>query len=186
MDIELKRSFQLDNEITLRAWRESDIAQAFDVVIRNREHLQEYMHWMTPDYSLETATGFITNSIAKAAERKNLGLGIFRGEGIIGSIGFVEFHWAERKTEIGYWIAKGEEGKGIITRACKLLIDYAFDELNMNRIEIHCSAENWRSAAVPERLGFLKEGVLRQAHLRNGRLHDFAIYGLLAEDRERF
>ncbi len=186
MDIELKTEFRLDDEIILRAWTEADVQQAFDVVIRNREHLQEYMHWMTPDYSLETARGFISNAISSAAELKNLGLGIFRGEEIIGSVGFVEFDWKARKTEIGYWIAKGEEGNGIITRACKLLIDYAFDELNMNRIEIQCAAENHRSAAVPERLGFQKEGMLRQAEFRNGRLHDFLIYGLLAEDRKRF
>ena len=95
-------------------------------------------------------------------------------------------HQGERHVECqggGYWLDRGEVGKGVVTRACRTLIKYAFEELGMNRIEIQCSAENRRSAAVPERLGFTKEGVLRQAELRNGKLHDFSIYGLLAEDQ---
>lgn len=182
MDKELRTEFRLDDEIVLRGWREDDIVIALDVVLRNREHLQSFMHWMTADYSIESARKFLNAAIANRRDRKNLGLGIFRGEQLIGSIGFVEFNWTTRKTEIGYWIDKDEEGKGIITRACRLLITYAFEELEMNRVEIHCSAENLRSAAVPERLGFTKEGVLRQTELRNGKLRDFKIYGLLAED----
>ncbi len=52
----------------------------------------------------------------------------------------------------------------------------------MNRVEIRCSTENSRSAAVPERLGFKLEGTLRQAEVLHGRAHDFLIFGLLAED----
>jgi ribosomal-protein-serine acetyltransferase len=141
------------------------------------------MHWMSPDYSLESSRHFMSEGIAKRKAGETLGLGIFRGEDLIGSIGFVKFDWTSRRTEIGYWISKVEEGKGIITRATMLLIDYAFDDLNMNRIEIRCSAKNVRSAAVPERLGFKKEGYLRQAEFRNGHMHDFLIFGLLREDR---
>jgi len=182
MDKELRTEFRLDDEIILRAWRADDIQIAFDAVIRNREHLRPYMHWMTADYSLESSKKFLTEAIANRRERKNLGLGIFRDEQLIGSIGFVEFDWTSRKTEIGYWLDSEEEGQGIVTRACRTLIEYAFQELGMNRIEIRCSAENFRSAAVAERLGFTKEGTLRQAELRNGKLHDFCIFGLLADD----
>jgi len=69
-----------------------------------------------------------------------------------------------------------------VSAACRRLIQFAIDDLEMNRIEIHCSTENKRSAAIPERFGFTREGVLRQAALRDGKLHDFAIYGLLAAE----
>jgi ribosomal-protein-serine acetyltransferase len=184
MDIKLRTEFRLDDEITLRAWKESDIERGFEVVMRNQDHLQQFMHWMSPDYSIDSSRKFMSEGIAKQKAGESLGLGIFRGEDLLGSIGFVGFDWRSRRTEIGYWISKDEEGKGTITRATKLLIDYAFDELNMNRIEIRCSAENVRSAAVPERLGFEKEGYLRQAEFRNGHMHDFLIFGLLREDRQ--
>jgi ribosomal-protein-serine acetyltransferase len=182
MDKELRTEFRLDDEIVLRAWREDDIEIALNAVLRNRDHLQAFMHWMTPDYSIDHSKKFLTDAIANTRERKSLGLGMFRGGELIGSIGFVEFDWRSRRTEIGYWIDRAEEGKGIVTRACRLLIEYAFDDLDMNRIEIRCSAENVRSAAVPERLGFTKEGFLRQAEFRNGKFHDFFVFGLLAED----
>ena len=182
MDKELKTEFRLDDEIVLRAWRDNDVEIAFDAVLRNRGHLQPFMHWMTADYSIESSKRFITDAITNRGLRKNLGLGIFRTGKLIGSIGFVEFDWISRKTEIGYWIDSREEGKGIVSAATRLLIDYAFNDLEMNRIEIRCSSGNARSAAVPERLGFTKEGTLRQAEIRNGKLHDFNIYGLLADD----
>ena len=185
MDTELKTFFRLDDEITLRAWEEADVEHGFETVMRNRGHLQAFMHWMTPDYSMESARKFNSEAIKKRKSRESLGLGIYRGKLLIGSIGFVGFDWKARKTDIGYWLVKEEEGKGIITRATRMLIGYAFDELELNRIEIQCSSQNLRSAAVPERLGFKKEGVLRQAEFRNGQLRDFSIYGLLAQDRER-
>jgi len=182
MDKELEIQFQVDDDISLRAWSEHDLDDALDVVLRNREHLQIYMQWMTPDYSIESAKKFIADAIANRIGRKTLGLAIIRGDRLIGSIGFNRFEWPARVCEIGYWIDRDEEGKGIISRACRTMIDYAFDGLKMNRVEIRCSAENLRSASVPERLGFTKEGVLRQAELINGKLHDFNIYGLLAAD----
>jgi len=182
MDKELKSEFRLDDEITLRTFAESDAGTVLDVVSANREHLRTFMRWMSDDYSLETAKEFIARAIETRSKKENTGFGIFRGDKVIGSIGFVHFDWTARKTEIGYWIVKDEEGKGIISAATKLLIEYAFDELGMNRIEIRCSTENQRSAAVPLRLGFRKEGEFRQAELIHDRLHDFNIYALLADD----
>jgi len=183
VDDELTTTFQIDDDIRLRTFADGDAEVVFQTALRNRDHLIEFMHWMTPDYSISSAEEFIARSIKAVAAKSSLGFGIFRGQHFIGSIGFVQFDWAARKTEIGYWIDKLEEGKGIVTRSCERLIRYAFEDLNLNRIEIRCSTENVRSAAIPERLGFRKEGLLRQVELRNGRLHDFNVYGLLADDR---
>jgi ribosomal-protein-serine acetyltransferase len=182
MGPDLKTSFELGDRLILRTFREDDVEEVYKIVVRNRRHLQTYMHWMTPDYSRTSAAEFVTNSIAAAKAGENLSFGIFLGETLIGSIGFVHFNWEVRKTEIGYWIDKTEEGKGIVSAACKLLIEYAFGDLGLNRIEIRCSSENVRSAAIPVGFGFEKEGVLRQAELRDGKLQDFIIYGLLAAE----
>ncbi len=174
--------FQIDDQICLRPFRMEDADLVLKTVRENFEHLRSYMHWMVPDYSLRSAQEFIAASMAAANEKKSLGFGIFKEEHLLGSIGFVKFNWNAKSAEIGYWIAKSEEGKGLISKACETLINYAFRELGINRIEIRCSSENTRSAAVARRLGFRKEGVLRQSEWRNGRLHDFDIYGLLASE----
>ena len=70
----------------------------------------------------------------------------------------------------------------MVTRAVQTLVSYAFEVLDLRRVEIRCAKENRRSRAVPERLGFKKEGVLRESEWRHDRFYDMVIYGLLADD----
>lgn len=178
--------FQLTNEIELRPYVEADAEEIFATVKANYEHLRPFLHWVVPEYSVEMAKEFIEQSQKDSEEKIRQGFGIFFQEKLIGSIGFNKFDWDAKVTEIGYWLANDFSGQGIITTACKILINFAFNELNMNRIEIRCATENVRSRAIPERLGFQLEGVLRQALLRHNRLYDDAIYGLLKEDWRTF
>lgn len=173
---------KVDDKIELRPYVEKDAEELFAAVTANFEHLRPFLHWVTPDYSLEGARRFIEQSQKETAEKKRQGFGIFYNEKLVGSIGFVNFSWDSRRTEIGYWIAKDFEGKGIITKSCMTLINYAFDELELNRIEIRFATENIRSCGIPERLGFKLEGILRQALWRHTRLYDVAFYGLLKEE----
>lgn len=175
-------SFRLDNEVFLREFEADDAEIVYETVIANFEHLQRFMHWIVPDYNVDSARQFIAQTLASRVEKRSLGFGIFREERFIGSIGFTTFDWAAKKTEIGYWLAADEQGKGIITESCRRLIDLAISEMGMNRIEIRCSSKNLRSSAIPKKLGFRQEGYLRQAEFRNGELHDFEIYGVLAAE----
>ena len=59
MDLKLKTEFRIDDSITLRAWTEADVNDALEIVLRNRDHLQTFMRWMTPDYDLAVAQKFI-------------------------------------------------------------------------------------------------------------------------------
>lgn len=174
-------TFDLGRGVLLRRFRETDAEAIFETIKANEEHLH-FMHWITPDYSLAMAREFLERSSVAAERGESLGFGIFDRDRFIGSIGFVHFDRTARKTEIGYWIAADAEGKGIISRATRSLIDWAIRSENMNRIEIRCSTENIRSAAVPRRLGFTLEGRLRQSEFRHGRLVDFYVFGLLADE----
>lgn len=173
---------QIDNEIELRPFVESDAGAIFQTVKENLEHLHTFLHWANKDYDLESAKGFIKQSQFAAEQKLNESFGIFYKGELVGSIGFVLFKWTNRRTEIGYWISKDYEGRGIITKSCRELIKYAFEKLEMNRIEIHCATENTRSRAVPEKLGFKLEGILRQSEWRHTRFFDMAIYAILKEE----
>jgi len=175
-----KLSFDLGDGVMLRRFRETDTEAIFETAKKNEEHLH-FMHWITPDYSMQMAEEFLERSSLAAANGESLGFGIFRGEKFIGTVGFVYFDRQVRKTEIGYWLDADEEGKDIVSKATRALIDWAFG-YGMNRIEIRCSTENVRSAAVPRRLGFTLEGHMRQSEFRHGRLVDFYVFGLLADE----
>lgn len=168
--------------ITLRNFRPEEADAIFEVVQRNIAHLH-FMHWASPDYSLDSARDFVERSARNAAAGDSLSLGLFSSDEFIGSVGYVTFDTNARKTEIGYWIDAGFEGKGIVTDAVRCLVDFAFEQLRMNRIEIRCISENERSAAVAKRLGFRQEAHLREYEIRNGRAYDYLTFGLLRSDR---
>ncbi len=176
---------RVDDEIELRHWAESDAKIVYDLVERNHDHLRTFMEWIKPSHSLIDYEKFIQREIDGTADNERLGFGIFRGRRLIGTIGMINFDHDSRATEIGYWIDAAEEGKGIVSKSCEKLIDFAFGALGMNRVQIGCAAPNLRSAAIPERFGFTKEGTQRQHVLRDGKLMDFVTYGLLASEWKR-
>ena len=125
MDAWAVESLWVDEDIVLRQFSPDDVDIVFDSVHRNAEHLMEFMHWMVPDYSRKMSADFINTSIESRDRRESLGFGIFRQEDLLGAIGFASFDWHAMATEIGYWIDANEEGKGIVSRASKRLIDRA-------------------------------------------------------------
>jgi len=86
------------------------------------------------------------------------------------------------KTEIGYWLARDYWGQGIMTDAVKAYVNYAFEELGLLKLVAHCFELNAGSARVLEKNGFKLEGHLRKHFLKDGKLLDARIYGLLKED----
>ena len=88
----------------------------------------------------------------------------------------------DRRVELGYWLAQPYQGKGLMTRACQTLITYAFSELKMNKVEIRCATGNTASAAIPQRLGFTQEGIIRQAEWLYDHYVDLSLFGLLESE----
>ncbi len=69
-----------------------------------------------------------------------------------------------------------------MTRACRALVDYAFAKLQLNRVEIRCATGNLRSQAIPERLGFTREGTLREGEWLYDHFVDLIVYSMLARE----
>jgi RimJ/RimL family protein N-acetyltransferase len=84
--------------------------------------------------------------------------------------------------EIGYWIHKDFTNHGYATETAAALTKVAFEILGVGRLEIHCSVENSRSAAIPVKLGYTHEATLRKRSFAHGRLTDQMIWSLFAED----
>ena len=178
----LTRTFDLGDSVALRPFALKDAPLIYAAVKANYDHLRMFLHWVTPEFSKLTAKEFVRRTQANARDLTGGSWGIFSEGDLAGTIGFVKINWPSRHAEIGYWIGKGFEGRGLITRAAQTLINHSFNDLGLHRIEIHCAKTNRRSRAVPERLGFKREGILRQSEWRHDRFHDMVIYGLLADD----
>lgn len=114
-------------------------------------------------------------SLSDFIARTNFTLSIYdrNGEYFIGSTGLHKPNWDVRSFEIGYWIHKKFEGKGLIQESTIALTKYAFEVFRAQRVEIRCDARNERSLAVMKKIGFHQEGVLRNEDLgMDGSLRD--------------
>lgn len=176
---------QIRDGVFIRLLEERHAPEVFAVVDRERAYLRQWLPWV----DLTTKVGFIVNfirvSLQQFARGEGMAAGIWVGAEFAGGIGTNILDSVNRKVEISYWIASGFQGRGIVTAACRALIDHAFDERGLNRVEIHCAAGNEKSCAIPKRLGFQFEGVLREAELVNGNYLDINVYSMLLREWKR-
>lgn len=174
--------FGIDDETELRLLKERHAEELFVLMNQNRKYLREWLPWLDTNKSLDDTEEFIKGSLEQFANNSGFQSGIwFRGR-LVGVIGYHKIDWANRATSIGYWLGASFQGKGLMTKACRVLVDYAFNEFGLNRVEIRCAVENKKSRAIPQRLGFREEGIIRQAEWLYDRFVDHVVYGMLASE----
>lgn len=172
----------VDDEVVLKLLETRHAHQLFELTDSCRSYLKEWLPWLDGTRSTEDTQSFIVMTRTQFASNKGFQTGIWYQGNIAGVIGFNEINWANRSASIGYWLCERYQGKGIMTKSCKVLIDYAFKELKLNRVEIRCAEKNLSSRAIPERLGFAKEGMVREAEWLYDHFVDHVIYGVLARE----
>lgn len=175
-------SLQIDKSLRIEL-PEPDHAKAVNNLVReNLSRLQQWMPWAVDDYSVKHATEWIQRTNDTREKDGSFNALIFLDGEIIGTIGFHDLDTTNKHAAIGYWVDQSHEGKGIVTRCTRVLIEYLFSEIGLNRIQINCNVENRRSRAVPERLGFMLEGIQREVEFLNGSFRDWAVYSLLQSE----
>lgn len=174
--------FKVDHEIELRLLEERHAEAIFALVDANRGHLRQWLPWVDAEVSPKEVRDYIRKMREKFAAGTGLVTGVWFQGRLVGAIGFVNLELESRWAEIGYWLDAQAQGQGIITRSCRALINYAFDDLQLNRIVIRCAEGNLKSRAIPEKLGFQLEGQLRQMIWLYDRFWDAMMYGMLADE----
>jgi ribosomal-protein-serine acetyltransferase len=148
----------------------------------NRERLRRWLPWVDANRSVLDTRAFILRARAHARAGIGRSFGLWWKGALVGTAGFVWIDAPNRSAAIGYWLAREAEGHGLMTAAVEALLRHGFATLELNRIEIRAGVRNRRSRAIPERLGFRREGTLRQAERLADRFVDHAVYGLLASE----
>ncbi|MER5731748.1 GNAT family protein [Streptomyces sp. NPDC002138] len=149
---------------------------------RGRDFIGVHIGFPDAATDLESARTLLTNYAQKAAADGGRLFGIRVDGTLMGGVLFRIFEADAGNCEIGCWLEPTAAGRGLITKACRILIDYAFHERGMHRVEWHASALNTKSLAVAERLGMTREGVLRESHLHRGVRQDTEIWSVLAHE----
>ncbi len=176
--------FQLSirDGIYLQIMEERHAEAVYSVADEDREHLRPWLPWVDQSTSSEYTRQFIRGALEQFSHNQGFSAAIWIDGQVGGGIGFHNVNWLNKNVEMGYWLSSRFEGQGIASDACRALINYAFDEWKLNRVEIRCATGNKRSAAVPKRLGFSLEGTLREAQFVNDKFYDLFVYGMLARD----
>ncbi len=169
----------IDDGIVLRPLEAPDSAAMFDLIARNRAHLDPWLRWSGRIKAREDAEQLIQRFAAKYAAGDGFHAGLWVDEVLAGGIVAHFINRESCKTEIGYWLGAEFTGKGLVTRACRVVIDSLFADEQLHRIEIQCVTDNQRSRAVAERLGFRFEGIKRESEWITSAFRDHALYALL-------
>ncbi|OJU85749.1 MAG: hypothetical protein BGO11_11910 [Solirubrobacterales bacterium 70-9] len=168
----------------LRPYTEDDAAELTAVVAANRPHLSRWLPWAAT-YGHQDSVDYVARTQAQLAAEDGFEGAIVVGGEIVGGAGFHAIDRLNHSTSIGYWLTEDAQGSGLMTATVTTLLDHVFEVWALHRVVIEAVVDNHRSRAIPERLGFTEEGVLREAKLVRGRYEDAALYAMLASDWKR-
>jgi RimJ/RimL family protein N-acetyltransferase len=162
-----------DGDLVLRSWTEADVPAIVEGC--NDPEIARWIPTIPHPYTEEDAEAFLRGEVPPAHEAMAVTLEgrVVGGIGLgLGSTGY--------RASIGYWIAAPARGRGLCTRALRLLSRHALEELQLPSVQLVSDPENVASQRVAEKVGFQQEGVLR-AHLRHpdGRIRDSVMFSLL-------
>jgi ribosomal-protein-serine acetyltransferase len=172
----------LSGDVVLRPWDPVMTPAMVAALQTNRAHIRRWLGWPSADYDLEDARQFIAWQREQWAREGLQGMGIWRGGHLLGGVTPNSIDRDNHSVALGYWIAASEQGQGLVTQTCRLMVDDLFGARGMHRVVINVRPDNHRSRRVPERLGFRQEGTLRQYVRHEDGYSDWVVYAMLADD----
>lgn len=173
---------EVSEDIVLYPLSVDDIFKIFNTLNNEREYMREWLPFVDATKEAED-TGNYVRYVLQTADKQ---FTIYYKDQFVGLIGFKDTDSDNKKTEIGYWLSQYAQGNGIMIQSVIKLIEHAFGELDMNRIQIKVAVGNDKSRRIPEKLGFQKEGIERDGELLVDNVFtDIAVYSLLRKEYKK-
>ncbi|GAB6120820.1 GNAT family N-acetyltransferase [Dysgonomonas termitidis] len=170
---------QVSDDIVLYPLSVDDIFKIFNTLNDEREYMREWLPFVDTTKEVEDTASFVNHVLVTADKQFTI---YFQGQ-FVGLVGFKDTDSINKKVEIGYWLSQYAQGKGIMLHSVRKLIEYAFTEMDINRIQIKVAINNHKSRRIPEKLGFQSEGIERDGELLVDNVFtDIAIYSLLKKE----
>lgn len=163
----------------LEPWRAGEFLANIE---RGREFIGRYISLPDVVTDLESSRAYLQSYADKAAADAGRIHGIWTDGKLVGGVLFRTMDVAQGTAEAGCWLEPAAVGKGLVTRAARVIIDWAVEERGIHRVEWLASAANEASIAVARRLGMTRDGVLRQRYLYRGERHDTEVWSVLAPE----
>jgi ribosomal-protein-serine acetyltransferase len=175
---------QVQPDLELRSVGLGDAPDLDALIAADRERLARFMPWAA-EQTRDSTREFIRAALEQEAGGNGFHAVLVHRGTIAGTAGFHRIDRANASTSIGYWLGSAHEGRGLMTAAVAALLDHAFGEWRLHRIELRIAPDNDRSRALAARLGFREEGLLREAERFGDEHRDLIMHSLLAREWER-
>ena len=171
-------------DIDVRPLERRDTAAVYDAIIESQAEVGRWMDWCREDYSLEDTVAWIEAALEGRDDGSAYQFGIFDPEGrCLGACGLSGIDREARYANLGYWVRSQAAGRGLAAEAARRVIDWAFTYTDIERIEIIAAVENRRSQRVAEKVGAVREGVLRSRLCVMDEFQDAVMYSVVRKDR---
>lgn len=163
----------------LEPWRAEEFLTHMD---RGREFIGRYVGLPDAVTDAESSRSFLQRYAEKAATDTGRIYGIWADGKLVGGVLFRTMDVEQGTAEAGCWLEPSAAGRGLVTRAVRVIIDWAVEQRGIHRVEWVVSSANEASIAVARRLGMTKEGVLRESYAYRGKRQDMEVWSVLAPE----
>lgn len=172
----------INEKLYLQLLEPEHSAELYALMRKNAENYITWFPWIANMQSEEFISNYIKDSKQRTVEGNEYAFALFLETKMIGRLGIYRINPVNKIGEIGYWIDQDYEGKGYIKQACERILQFAFNDLHLNRMELKCATDNIRSKNTALRLHFTYEGTLRQAEQHQRGAIDLLLFSLLKEE----
>lgn len=176
-----KRVLKVNDKILLKEIGLEEVEAIFNTIDHDRNYLEEWLPFVERTQNIAYTRSFVKSYLD--SDRIDVTFAIYYQNSFAGITGFKDTDFDNQKAEIGYWLSESFQHKGIMTLSVNALINHAFDDMHLNRIQIKAATGNLKSQKVAKRLGFKQEGIERESELHTRGFVDLIVFGLLKADR---
>jgi len=171
------------SDVSIRPFQLSDAASLYEAIIESAEALKPWMPWCRSDYRISDTQEWIEAQIQafQLGEQYQFAI-VLRDQTIAGACGLNGIQPQNRLANLGYWVRTSACGRGIATKAARLLAQWAFANTELDRLEIVVAVGNVASLRVAAKIGAVWEGMLRGRLRMNENAHDAILFSIMRGD----
>lgn len=173
-----------DGVLTLRPLERDDRDPLYAAVIESVAEVSPWLPWCHPGYNIAETEAFIESCITAWTQQTHFPFAIFDAASgqYLGGTGVNHIDRQNRQGSVGYWVRTSAAGRGVAPQAVRLVARFAFDTLQLSRLEIFARPDNLKSRRVAEKAGAKFEAMARNRVVQHGHAYDAALYSLIPSD----
>ena len=168
----------------IRRYRPDDVPLLFEAIRESINEIYPWLPWCHPEYSMEDSSAWVQSRDEAWDADREYSFVILdqRNARFAGGVGLGQVNRINQMANLGYWVRTSCTRRGAATAATRLIAEFGFRELGLQRIEILAAVGNDASQRVAEKAGATKEGTLRNRLLNHGKPTDAVLYSMIPED----